>query len=184
MTWANLSNSTSGPRKQWARVDESGGATGARAQARKTVLQKALRPKTSNWVDDCLPLEDPASHRKANCRVAKMHHFHIHPQSDRPVSSSGEIPTSSSIGTIATRDRVNKAHQCHGSGTEVIGRSEVLGRDEGREEEAYSRTEGETPSGQPAGCRRYLAAISERPPVRRRRGLLAAPPPSKGYPPL
>jgi hypothetical protein len=53
---------------------------GARAQALKKLdLQKALRPKPGNWVRYWLPPENPASHRKANCCIAQMHHFHIHP---------------------------------------------------------------------------------------------------------
>lgn len=53
-----------------------------RARAlRGSCLQKALRPELRHWVryGNCLPLEQPAGHRKANCRVAQMHDFHRRP---------------------------------------------------------------------------------------------------------
>jgi hypothetical protein len=52
-----------------------------------------------------------------------VHHFHETPPS-RPTGSDpqGEKPTSDSIGTIATRGHAHKAHPCHQSGTEVIGK--------------------------------------------------------------
>ena len=53
-----------------------------RARAlRGSCLQEALRPELRHWVryGNCLPLEQPAGHRKANCRVAQMHDFHRRP---------------------------------------------------------------------------------------------------------
>jgi len=46
----------------------------------QTDLQKPLRTKTLNRIYcKCLPLEEPAGHRKANCRVTKMNHSHTRP---------------------------------------------------------------------------------------------------------
>jgi len=47
-----------------------------------TDLQKPLRSETSHWVDyrHCLPPENPAGHRKANRRIAKVHYSHEYPQ--------------------------------------------------------------------------------------------------------
>ena len=58
----------------------NGGATGARPLWISR-LQKSLRPEARHRVcyGNCLPLEQPASHRKANCRVAQVHYFHRHP---------------------------------------------------------------------------------------------------------
>ena len=52
---------------------------GAHAQACKRPLQKTLRPKPCDWIDYCLPLENPAGHRKANRRIDQMHLPHKHP---------------------------------------------------------------------------------------------------------
>ena len=48
---------------------------------RKTVLQESLRSKARNWVDyrNLLPPKNPAGHREAKRRIAKMHESHIHP---------------------------------------------------------------------------------------------------------
>ena len=66
MIQANLGNSTSGLSKLWARVDEMEAQRERTPKLEKT-LQKALRPKPFDWVYDCqcLPLENPAGHRKA-----------------------------------------------------------------------------------------------------------------------
>ncbi len=55
----------------------------------KSLLQKALRPEPDDRVYDwhCLPPEYPAGHRKANCRIAQMHHSHKPP----PGSASGSL---------------------------------------------------------------------------------------------
>jgi hypothetical protein len=73
---------TLGWRKQWARADEMEAQRGARPSLKKPVLQKTLRPEPRDWIYHRLPFENPASHRKANCRVDKMHRSHIHPQSE------------------------------------------------------------------------------------------------------
>jgi hypothetical protein len=97
---------------------------GAHAQARKNPLQQTLRAEPRHRIDYCLPLKNPAGHRKANRRIEQMHLSHIHPPN--PGSSATALTLrggtlSSSIGTIAIRPRLNKAQQCHRSGTEVIG---------------------------------------------------------------
>jgi hypothetical protein len=86
MIRANLGNSyfreeqrSKGARKQWARADEMEAQRGARPSPEKNVLQKTLRTKPFDWVDYCLPLENPAGHREANSRIAQMHHSHIYP---------------------------------------------------------------------------------------------------------
>jgi len=47
----------------------------------KPFLQKALGPEPRDWVNyrHGLPAKYPAGHRKPNCRIAQMHHSHIHP---------------------------------------------------------------------------------------------------------
>jgi hypothetical protein len=71
MIQANLGNSyfRERVRKQWARADEMEAQRGARPSPEKTVLQKSLRPKPCDGVDYRLPLENPAGHREANCRI-------------------------------------------------------------------------------------------------------------------
>ena len=96
---------------------------GAHAQARKNrFLQKSLRPEPSHRIDYCLPLKNPAGHRKAKCRIEQMHLSHSHPPIGLDlVDPQGRKPTSTtSIGTIATAMNADKAHTCYGSGTEVI----------------------------------------------------------------
>jgi len=68
-------------RKQWARDDEMEAQRGARPSPNNS-LQKALGPEPSDWIYDWhrFSPENPASHRKANCRITKMHHSHRHPQ--------------------------------------------------------------------------------------------------------
>ena len=65
-----------------------------RAPSLDILLQKPLRPEPRDRVRyrNCLPLEQPAGHRKANRRVAQVHYFHRHPQSGLIVSPSGEEP--------------------------------------------------------------------------------------------
>ena len=87
----------------------------------KTVLQKALSSKPTDGVySNCLPLEKPACHREANCRVTQMHHSHNTPPNSDRLSLTLRGGTSNSIGTIATPHHPNKAQQCHLAGTEVI----------------------------------------------------------------
>jgi hypothetical protein len=58
----------------------------------KNLLQKALGPEVTDGIRyrRCLPLEDPACHRKANRRVTKIHHSHDTPRSGCFPSPSGE----------------------------------------------------------------------------------------------
>jgi hypothetical protein len=63
-----------------ARADEMEAQRGARPSPEKTLLQKALRPESRHRIYYGLPLENPASHRKTNRRVAEMHYSHNHPQ--------------------------------------------------------------------------------------------------------
>ena len=66
-------------KKLWARVDEMEAQRVRAPKPGKPLLQKALRPKPNDRIYDwhCLPPEDPAGHRKANCRIAQMHHSHM-----------------------------------------------------------------------------------------------------------
>lgn len=81
ITKGNLGTSTSEERKLWARGDEMEAQRVRAPKPGKSALQKALRPKPYDWVHGwhCLPPENPAGHRKANCRIAQMHHSHIAP---------------------------------------------------------------------------------------------------------
>src|ERR1035438_8515254 len=66
--------------------------------------------------------------------------------------------TNFSIGTIPMCLSLNKAHRCHGSGTEVI---EVMQLGTGGNR-GPARTEGGTPSGLPARRRRYVLKDAQR----------------------
>src|SRR6266568_7399441 len=93
---------------------------GARPSPEKPFLQKTLRPESCDWIDHRLPLENPPCHRKAKGRIEQVHRSHRHPPIGIDLTDPlGEIPTSTSIGTIATDVHVNKAQRCHRSGTEV-----------------------------------------------------------------
>src|SRR5579871_5383819 len=69
------------------RVEVKGRATtkwrrnGCARPSPENPLQKALRPEPCNWVSYrlCLPPENPAGHRKANCRITQVHHSHKTP---------------------------------------------------------------------------------------------------------
>ncbi len=79
MVQANLGNSYFWEGKAvGVRADEMEAQRGAHAQA-WIPLQKTLRPKPCDWIDYCLPLENPAGHRKANRRIDQMHLPHKHP---------------------------------------------------------------------------------------------------------
>jgi len=79
MIRTNVGNSTKGG--SGARVDEMEAQRVRAPELSRTLLQKALRPKTGNGVYDwqCLPSENPTGHRKAYCRITQMHHSHITP---------------------------------------------------------------------------------------------------------
>ena len=66
-------NRTAAKAQHWAK--EYGG------KHAPTPREAALRPEARHRVcyRNCLPLEQPAGHRKANCRVAQVHYFHRHP---------------------------------------------------------------------------------------------------------
>jgi hypothetical protein len=88
MIWANLGNSTEGGSKgraltKWKR--------NGCARPSLTNLQKPLRSETSHWVDywHCLPPENPAGHRKAYRRIAKVHHSHEIPPSSASITCRG-----------------------------------------------------------------------------------------------
>jgi hypothetical protein len=55
---------------------------GARPRLQVSPLQQARRTKTRDRIGyrHCLSPEYPASHREPDCRIAQMHHTHIHPQ--------------------------------------------------------------------------------------------------------
>jgi hypothetical protein len=83
MIRANLSNSTEGGRKgraltKWRR-------NGCARPNPDKNLQKPLRSKTSDriYYRRCLPPKNPAGHREANRRIAKVHHSHRYPQKIR-----------------------------------------------------------------------------------------------------
>jgi hypothetical protein len=82
--WANLGNYYFRQEKESSgrALDEMEAQRGARPSPKKPVLQKTLRTKPCDWIYHRLPLENPASHRKANCCVDQMHLSHIHPQSE------------------------------------------------------------------------------------------------------
>src|SRR5260370_33860022 len=72
-------------RSKWARADEMEAQRGARPSQEKSVLQKALRPEPCDWVDHCLPLENPACHRKPKGRIEQVHLSHkTPPNRNRP----------------------------------------------------------------------------------------------------
>ena len=82
----------------WARADEMEAQRGARPSPEKTVLQKSLRPKPCDWVDYRLPLENPAGHREAKCRIEQMHLPHRHPPIRIDLGDpSGEEATTTSL---------------------------------------------------------------------------------------
>jgi hypothetical protein len=99
----------------------NGGATGRAPKPGKS-LQKTLRSEPYDRIYYWLPLENPAGHRKANRRITQVHHLHKTPPDPVGWFAPGEEQLST--GTIATGRKAHKAHRCHESGTEVIGRQE------------------------------------------------------------
>ena len=120
------SNGSISKNEQWARADEMEAQRGARPGSEK-LLQQSLRPEPGDGINHCLPLENPAGHRKANRRIQQVHLSHRHPQiPDRLlVDPQGRNQLQPHIGTIATGTHPDKAQQCYRSGTEVIGTQEV-----------------------------------------------------------
>ena len=92
-------------------------------------LQQSLRPEPRDGINHCLPLENPAGHRKANRRVEQVHLSHKHPPNPEStidlVDPQGRNQLQPHIGTIATGTHPDKAQQCYRSGTEVIGARRV-----------------------------------------------------------
>ena len=86
-----------------------------RAPSLDILLQESLRPEARHRIcyGNCLPLEQPAGHRKANRRVAQVHYFHRHLPVRFDLYHLQGRNFSNPIGTIATRVRANKAQQCH-----------------------------------------------------------------------
>lgn len=101
----NVGNGTSGMERttERARVDEME-AQRVRAPF-CNLLQKALGPKTYDWIDHYrhgLPPEYPPGHRKAYCRIAQMHHPHSHPPIRLDPFTFRGGTSLNPIGTIAT----------------------------------------------------------------------------------
>ena len=126
----NLGNSTSGAGSA-GRAMTKWRRNGCARPSSTKLLQKALSSKPTDWISNRLPLENPACHREANCRITEMHHPHKAPsQSDR-LSLTLRGGTSNSIGTITTRYESQQGTTVPFTGTEVIEVIEEVTRNAG-----------------------------------------------------